>query len=89
MKRIDIKHKMHKDLKRIKKRKYDLSELYKVVEKLQLGEVLDPKYNNHKLSGSFKDYWDLHIEPDWVLLYQTDDECVYLYRTGTHSDLLD
>jgi mRNA interferase YafQ len=89
MKKIEIKTKMKKDLKRIKKRKYDLSKLFFVVEKIQLGEPLDPKYKNHKLDGDYKDFYDLHIEPDWVLLYRTDDESVHLYRTGTHADLLE
>jgi len=32
---------------------------------------------------------ECHIEPDWLLIYQIDDEIkeVYFVRTGTHSDL--
>ncbi len=29
------------------------------------------------------------IEPDWLLIYQTDGDDIYLARTGTHSDLFD
>ena len=30
---------------------------------------------------------DLHIEPDWVLIYCVDGEVVRFERTGTHADL--
>ena len=30
---------------------------------------------------------DLHIEPDWVLIYCVDGEAVRFERTGTHADL--
>jgi mRNA interferase YafQ len=87
MKSFKTVAKMEKDLKRIKKRSYDMDKLDKVVKKLRLGETLDPKYKNHKLEGDWGDCWGLHIEPDWVLIYNFDDDCVYLKRTGTHADL--
>jgi mRNA interferase YafQ len=87
MKRFDTTTKMDKDTKRIKKRQYDMSKLAEVIRKLRTGEVLDDKYRNHKLEGNRSDCYDLHIEPDWVLIYSTDDECVHLIRTGTHADL--
>jgi mRNA-degrading endonuclease YafQ of YafQ-DinJ toxin-antitoxin module len=31
--------------------------------------------------------FDCHINFDWVLIYETDDEAVTLQRTGAHSDL--
>jgi mRNA interferase YafQ len=30
---------------------------------------------------------DLHIEPDWILIYTASPEHLPLERTGTHSDL--
>jgi mRNA interferase YafQ len=30
---------------------------------------------------------DLHIEPDWILIYTASAEHLRLERTGTHSDL--
>jgi mRNA interferase YafQ len=89
MKNFDTTKRMDKDMKRLAKRLYDMSKLSAVVKKLRLGEPLDPKFKNHKLSGEYKDYYDLHIEPDWVLLYRLDDDCVHLCRTGTHADLLE
>ena len=42
-----------------------------------------------KLSGDYKGYWECHISPDWLLLYEKDTEIriISLCRTGTHADI--
>ena len=44
----------------------------------------------HKLQGKLLGYWECHIEPDWLLIYDIQDSIrlITLARTGTHSDLL-
>lgn len=76
-----------KDYKRIKKQNKDLSKIKSVIEKLAAGEVLKPKYNDHQLSGNWKGHRDCHIEPDWLLIYRTSANHLYLERTGSHSEL--
>jgi len=49
--------------------------------------LLPEKYCLHKLSGKYKNHWECHLEPDWLLLYYLDDEVLRLERTGTHSDI--
>jgi mRNA interferase YafQ len=49
--------------------------------------MLPIKNRNHKLKGNFKDYWECHIEPDWLLIYKLTSTEVILARTGTHADL--
>ncbi len=49
--------------------------------------LLPEKYSLHKLSGKYKNYWECHIEPDWLLIFYLDNEVLRLERTGTHSDL--
>jgi mRNA interferase YafQ len=50
-------------------------------------------YKNHALSGDFVGFRDLHIEPDWLLLYQKKDTkdfpegSLSIELTGTHADL--
>ena len=41
------------------------------------------------LNDDYKGYWECHINPDWLLLYEKDTEIriISLYRTGTHSDI--
>ena len=78
-----------KDLKLAKKRGFDLSLLSEVVTKLARQEPLDPRYRDHALSGNYIDLRECHIKPDWLLVYSVDDQELelFLFRTGTHSDL--
>ncbi len=34
--------------------------------------LLEPKYQNHKLSGEFGDCRECHLQPDWLLIYRED-----------------
>ena len=78
-----------KDLRLAKKRNLDLSLLDVVVTKLANQETLDEKYHDHALSGDYSDFRECHIKSDWLLVYSIDDEELelFLFRTGTHSDL--
>ena len=89
--RIKRSSQFKKDFKTIVKRGYDLTELENVIKILKNGEVVPEKYKDHPLRNS-KEYLDcreLHIEPDWLLVYKYYDNQVILYlmRTGTHSAL--
>ncbi len=76
-----------KDYKRIKKQNKDLSKLRTAIEKLAVGQLLEPRYHDHQLSGNWKGHRDCHIEPDWILIYRISVDDLYLERTGSHSDL--
>ena len=81
--------KFQKDLRRAKKRGYDISLLKEVIRKLAAGVPL-PEYNrDHGLSGDYVGCRECHITPDWLLIYEIDGNnlILYLTRTGTHSDL--
>lgn len=81
-----------KDLKKAIKQGKNLDKLSVIVDKLSNGETLDAKYKDHRLANDkyYKDCRELHIEPDWLLVYQyIDNELILLLvRTGTHSELL-
>lgn len=78
-----------KDLKLMVKRGLNPAELTKVIKLLSSGEQLPEKYSDHALHGEYQGCRECHIQPDWLLVYETDDNELYLYliRTGTHSDL--
>lgn len=78
-----------KDYKRCKKRNYNLDLLHKTMAMLGESGNLPVKYKSHKLSGNYKNHWECHIKPDWLLIWRQDDQTktIYLDRTGTHSDL--
>lgn len=80
---------MKKDFKLIQKRGYNLEELANVVSKLANAEPLEEKYHDHALEGNWANHRELHIRPDWLLIYQIKDDILVLElsRTGTHADL--
>lgn len=81
--------KFQKDVKRAKKRGYDIDLLTDIIRKLANGETLDKKHRDHMLSGEYAGCHECHITPDWLLVYEIYEEelILYLTRTGTHSDL--
>ncbi len=78
-----------KDFKRIKKRGYDISRLEKIVELLANEVPLPEQFKNHNLSGNYNGFRECHIAPDWLLIYQVNNNelVLVLSRTGSHSDL--
>lgn len=76
-----------RDIKRIEKRNKDIKKLKDVMKLLASGEVLDKKYRDHELIGNYANRRECHIEPDWLLIYKTDQSSIIFERTGTHADL--
>jgi mRNA interferase YafQ len=76
-----------RDVKLAEKRHKDMSKLREVLLLLANEKELPARYRDHPLTGNWKHYRDLHIEPNWLLLYKIDGNELYLVRTGTHSDL--
>lgn len=78
-----------KDFKRIKKRGYDISRLEKIVELLANEVPLPEQFKDHNLSGNYNGFRECHVAPDWLLIYQVNNNelVLVLSRTGSHSDL--
>ena len=80
-----------KDLKKISKQGKDISKLEQVVTKLANEEVLEVCFKNHRLKddNNYKDCYECHIEPDWLLIYKyvNDELILLLVNTGSHSEL--
>lgn len=79
-----------KDYKLIKKQGKDISLLDKVIPILLSGEKLPRKYKDHQLKGNLSKFRELHIQPDWLLIYTKNDTelILTLSRTGSHTELL-
>ena len=71
------------------KRGLDVSLLDKVIDDLRRGNILDEKYKDHPLSGTYAGLRECHIKPDWLLVYWISNDTVTLtlVNTGTHSDI--
>lgn len=78
-----------KDLKLAKKRGHDIDELEDIIDLLQFQKVLPLRNRDHALSGNWKHHRECHITSDWLLIYRTDEEFLYLERTGSHADLFE
>lgn len=78
-----------KDLKLVKKRGLKIDNLRNVVNSLAAEEKLNDKYCDHALTGNYRGFRECHVEPDWLLVYRVDQNELelFLFRTGTHSDL--
>lgn len=87
MKQIRETKKYNKDLDRLERQKKDLTKLFEVIEKLFNNIPLEKKHKDHQLKGDMKDFRECHITPDWLLLYINSQECLYLARTGSHSEI--
>ena len=66
-----------------------MDELYSVISKLANDEPLEDRYRDHSLDGNWSGHRELHIRPDWLLIYQKKENLLILEltRTGTHADL--
>jgi mRNA interferase YafQ len=64
-----------------------MGKLREALALLASGADLPESYRDHALQGEWNGYRDLHIEPDWLLIYRITADEVQLARTGTHADL--
>ena len=78
-----------KDLKLAQKRNYDMNKMKDVLILLKSGKKLPAKYKDNELKGDWKGFRELHISPDWLLIYTKNktELILTLTRTGSHSEL--
>ena len=76
-----------RDVKLAEKRGKDINKLRLVIGMLLDGKTLPRELADHPLKGEWKPSRDLHIEPDWILIYCVESENVRFERTGSHADL--
>lgn len=88
---IEITKRFDRDLKRFKKKNYDVSILYKVIELIEADntDLLINKYKDHKLYGQWEGFRELHLDKDWLLVYKKEENklILTLTRLGSHDDL--
>ena len=75
-----------RDVKWAEKRGKDMQRLKTVLLLLIEAQPIPASYGGHPLRGDWKGFRDLHIEPDWLLLYRIEGDELQLARMVTHSD---
>ena len=88
---VVLSNRFKKDLKLAARRGLPLDELNTVVDWLAAGLALPDRTLVLALPGDFIGFRECHIRPDWLLVYRVDGGALelFLFRTGTHSDLFD
>lgn len=88
---VVLSNRFKKDLKLAIKRGLDLAELEAVVNRLAVQQPLPDKNRDHTLTGDYIGFRECHIRPDWLLVYRVDGEdlVLFLFRTGSHTDLFE
>ena len=89
MRNLERGAQFRRDVKLAQKRGKDMDKLKAALSLLIEQAPLPANYNDHPLRGDWRGFRDLHIEPDWLLLYRVDGDELQLARTGTHADLFD
>ena len=89
MYRVEYTNRFKKDLKRSAKRGLELFKVLEAVKLLEVNGELPHRYKPHKLHGDKNGLWECHIQPDWLMVWEQNNEQMYLLfmQTGTHSDL--
>ena len=91
MRTIERSTRFKRDYKREAKGRYRATldaDLMPVLVALASDETLDPKHQDHSLTGDWIGYRDCHVKPDLVLIYgKPDDVTLRLARLGSHSEV--
>ncbi|MDV7718308.1 type II toxin-antitoxin system mRNA interferase toxin, RelE/StbE family [Pediococcus ethanolidurans] len=66
--------------------RYKKDDFEKVVEILIQDKKIPTSYRDHALINHHAER-ELHIKPDWLLIYKCSEEYVRFIDTGSHADL--
>ena len=79
------------DYKKIRKKHINTEDFLAVFQALidNNQQLLKSKYRDHALTGSWKGYRELHVQPNLLLIYWVDGLSVslVLVRVGNHDEL--
>ena len=85
--RLQTTRQFERGLRRSIRRRKDPEKLWAIVERLLGDRPLESHNRLHRLTGNWSGFWECHVEPDWLLLWEYDGDLLILARTGTHSDI--
>lgn len=86
---ITLSSRFKKDFRRCIKRGLNMKLITEAMDLLEATGTLPPKYHPHKLVADKSGIWECHIQPDWLMTWEQDNNHLTLLflQTGTHSDL--
>ena len=87
MKELRISAQFKRDLKLAEKQGRRTGSLFDLIELLRCGSPVPDLCRDHALTGNWNGCRELHIAPDWLLIYSVADDAVRLARAGTHAEI--
>lgn len=84
---IHLTRQFKKDNRKLQRQGKDFRMFDAVLDSLIEERPLDPDLDDHPLQGAMRGYRELHVEPDWLLVYQVEGRRLVLLRTGSHAEL--
>jgi mRNA interferase YafQ len=88
MREIDYSTLFRRDLKRLQRQSKDFEKMRRAIDMLRTETLIPQIYKDHPLKGNWRGRREMHIAPDWLLIYHVENDTVYLDRTGSHAELL-
>ena len=83
-----LRHKTFiKDMRNFRLTDIQATKFFLYVARLLNDEPLPPEAKDHALQGEWSDFRELHLGGDSLLIYQSDEQHVYLTRPGSHAQL--
>ncbi len=78
-----------RQMKMCERRGYDMELLREAIRILSTEGKLPEKYLPHQLHGNRNGQWECHIQPNWLLVWEQNNQelVLMMLNTGTHSDL--
>lgn len=94
MLRVAFTAKFQRDVKRLKKKRYDLGQLEALVDLVAQNtpealEELRRRHNMHDLKGEWSGSRECHVANagGWLVIWRNEDAFVTFQRTGSHDEL--
>lgn len=94
MLRVAYTAKFQRDVKRLKKKRYDLGPLEALIDLVAQNtpealEELRRRHNMHDLKGEWSGSRECHVANagDWLVIWRDEDTFVIFQRTSSHDDL--
>lgn len=76
-----------REAKKVQRQGKDMRKMARVLDLLAEDAPIPFLHRDHSLKGDWQGSRELHIAPDWLLIYHVNDDTVFLERTGSHADL--
>ena len=54
----------------------DIMLVENIIDRLANDEILEQKYNNHRLKGNLNGLFECHVKPNLLLIYSKDSEMI-------------